>query len=79
MIHTLILLVSMYGGKSWTVKKVNRKRVIHVKYGFEESSTTILEQQKTNKWALKQIKPEDKSDRTEAVLLQAHHEKAVIF
>ena len=32
-IHTLIFPVTMYRGESWIVKKADRKKLIHLKYG----------------------------------------------
>ena len=31
-IHTLIFSITMYKSKSWTVKKVDKKKLIHLKH-----------------------------------------------
>ena len=66
----------MYGCESWAVRKADRKKNGLIgNMVMEESSVDTLDCQKDEQVGPEQIK----NDKTEAVLLGAHHEKAGVF
>ena len=57
-IHILVFPITMYGGKSWTVKKAGRKKKwIHFKCGVWRELYGYPGQPERWKWSLEQVKP----------------------
>lgn len=57
-IHILLFPITMYGWESWTVKKADRERWIHLKFGWRRAPWRPWTTRKTNEWVLEQMNPE---------------------
>ncbi|KAF7251663.1 GPI inositol-deacylase [Varanus komodoensis] len=78
-IHSFLLLITMYGIEHWTVKKTDRKKAYIHNMMLEESFVNILDRRKD-----KQVAPESnqtraflksKNNKTETAILWTHYEK----